>query len=130
MNGVQLFLIGLAGGLPDILWPHFSLYQRMHSWTHTIWFLIGLMPVVLLLAKWKIREGYVKFSILFWLAAMSHILLDGLSGGINLFFPIIKRIGTYYISYHTWVYYDITFVCLMIVVLIQRKIVTGRVLAS
>jgi hypothetical protein len=121
INGMQLFFVGLAGGLPDILWPHFSLYQRMHSWTHTLWFLILLLPLVFIVAKWKIKEGYQKFTIMFWLAAMSHILLDGLSGGVNLFYPINKRIGAYYISYHTWIFFDIIFVCLTIFLLVQRK---------
>lgn len=115
LSNWQLVLIGVAGMLPDLLWPHFSLRQRMHSPTHTIWFLSVVFPIVFLLAKWKLKEGYVRFSLLFWMAVALHIAADAISGGVNLLYPISAKIGMYLIPYRLWVRSDIIFVGLTII---------------
>ena len=110
LNNRQLVFIGLAGILPDVLWPHFSMQQRLNSWTHTVWFLIILAPVVFILAKWKIKQNYLKFSVIFWLAVSLHLLMDALSGGIKFFFPFGDRIGDYYIAHPHWKIWELVFV--------------------
>ena len=110
LNNRQLALIGLAGILPDFLWPHFSMQQRLNSWTHTLWFLLLLIPVVLLFARWKIKKDYLKFTLIFWIAASLHVLMDALSGGIKFFYPYGNVIGDYYISHPTWITWDIVFI--------------------
>jgi hypothetical protein len=80
----QLFFIGVAGFLPDLLWPHLSRTGRLNSWTHTLWFLIVLLPLVLLFSRLIMKHKFLKFSLFFWLAAVSHVILDIISGGVRL----------------------------------------------
>ena len=110
LNNRQLALTGLAGILPDILWPHFSIQQRLNSWTHTLWFLLLLVPLVLMLAKWRIKQNYLKFSVIFWLAVSLHFLMDALSGGIKFFYPFGDRIGDYYIAHPYWKIWELVFI--------------------
>lgn len=119
----QLFFIGIAGFLPDLLWPHLSRTGRLNSWTHTIWFLILLLPLTLLISKIIMKRKYLLFSILFWLAAVSHVFLDSISGGVRLFYPFNDRIiGNYLIPWPYWVRIDILFIIMLIVLLVNRRI--------
>jgi hypothetical protein len=128
LNNKQLCFIGLAGILPDLLWPHFSLQQRMNSPTHTVWFLLFLIPVVYSLARWKAKENYLRFSIFFIFAFASHIALDSISGGVNLWYPIKSKIGTYFISYHKWLLCDLLLAVTTVIVLvfIKRKPIPAK----
>jgi len=121
LPNIQYLLIGLGGMLPDVLWPHLSLNQRLNSPTHTIWFLSILLPVVIGLAKWKLKEGYIKFSIWFWVAAILHVVVDGVSGGVNVLYPLKTKIGFYVIPFTTWFIYDIVFVVITTVLLLKIK---------
>lgn len=127
LSNKQLFFIAIAGILPDFLWPHFSLQQRLTSPTHTIWFLIFLIPVVYLLARWEEKENYLRFTFFFLFAYASHIALDSISGGVNLLYPIKSKIGAYFISYPTWLFYDLILAGLaMLLVFIKRKSVADK----
>lgn len=121
LSNKQLFFIGIAGILPDLLWPHFSLQQRMSSPTHTIWFLLILIQIVYLLARSKAKEKYLRFTIFFIFAYASHLALDSISGGVNLLYPIKSKIGAYFISYQTWLFYDLLLAVITIILLVLIK---------
>lgn len=121
LKNKQFYLLGLAGILPDILWPHTSMHARLTSWTHTIWFLILSFPVIYLLAKKIIKQNYLTFVILFWTAGVLHVLTDVFSGEVSLFYPIQKVIGNRLIPWPVWMYSDITFVSVTIILLILRR---------
>ncbi len=119
----QLLLIGIAGFLPDLLWPHFSRIGRLNSWTHTIWFLLILLPLVLLSTRLIMKRKFLLFSFIFWLSAVSHILLDIISGGVRLLFPFNDRItGSYLLSWPLWIRIDILFVILLSILLVNRRV--------
>lgn len=124
----QLAWLALGGVLPDFLWPHFTMHQRLNSPTHTIWFLIMLLPLTYLVSKWVFKKDYIKFTLLFWLATLSHVLLDALSGGVSLFYPWGKVVGTYFIAHPNWIYFDIRFIIATIVLLCTRFLVKKKVL--
>lgn len=126
LNNGQLALIALAGVLPDLLWPHFSIQQRLNSWTHTLWFLLLLMPVILLFSKWRIKKNYLKFSLIFWLAASLHLLMDALSGGIKFFYPLGDKIGSYYIPYPTWKNWEVVLISSTAILLYIRYLIRKR----
>jgi hypothetical protein len=44
-NWKNLLLIGLFGGLPDIITPHINLESRHDSFSHSIWFLLAALFV-------------------------------------------------------------------------------------
>ncbi len=119
----QLFLIAIAGFLPDLLWPHFSRTGRLNSWTHTIWFLALLLPIVILISRKIVKNKFLLFSVLFWLASVLHILTDALSGGVRLFYPFNGIIGSYSVPWPMWIKSDIFFVILLAVLLVNRRIV-------
>jgi len=106
----QIHFIGAAGVLPDILWPHLSLASRHSSWTHTLWFLILLLPIVLIVSKKLSPNNWKVFSIFFVAAALIHIVLDGLAGGVSFLYPLGEVYGDYYIPWKAWFYSDLVFV--------------------
>jgi hypothetical protein len=87
-----------------------------------------LLPVAFLVSKWTVKRNFIKFAVLFWLAAISHMVLDALSGGVSLFYPWGDVVGTYFISYPNWVYFDIGFVSGTMVLLFIRFLIKKRVL--
>lgn len=106
-NWKYLLLIGLFGGLPDILTPHINLESRYDSFSHSIWFLLAALSVCLVLAG---RFNKLRALIFFCFFAVSfHVFCDMFSGGINLFAPSGKMIvGRYYIRTRYWVPLDVT----------------------
>jgi hypothetical protein len=123
----QLIAIGIAGALPDILGMHFSLRGRYTSWTHNIWFLLGIYPVYILVAKRYFRENWLLLTNLLWLATAFHLYIDARSGGIVLFNPYGSVVGDYLIRWPYWVKADIVIIILviifsLIIFLKQRKI--------
>ena len=128
LTNKQLALIGLAGVLPDFLWPHFSMQQRLHSWTHAQWFLILLFPIILLISKKRVKNQFVKFSLIFWITVILHLFMDALSGGINFFYPLGNIIGGYYISHPTWITWDIVFISATILLLFFRFKIQTRIM--
>jgi hypothetical protein len=119
----QLFFVGIAGFLPDLLWPHFSRAGRLNSLTHTIWFLVLILPLVFLAARITIKQNYILFSLLFWLATVSHVFLDTISGGARLLYPLSEKIsGSYFVPWPLWLKMDILFVILLTILLVNRRI--------
>lgn len=106
-NWKHLLLIGLFGGLPDMLSPHFDFGSRYNSFTHSIWFLLIALFVAFILA-WQLPM--IKKLILFCcFAVIFHLVCDMISGGINIFAPFGEMlIGRNYVLTRYWIPLDIT----------------------
>jgi hypothetical protein len=106
-NWKHLLIIGLSGGLPDILSPHLNLGSRYNSFTHSLWFLLAAVSVSFILAwRFKIFKALIYFCLF---ALLFHLLCDMISGGINLFAPSGEMIvkGNY-VSTRYWIPLDVT----------------------
>lgn len=114
----QLIVIGLAGILPDILGIHFSLQGRYSSWTHTIWFAIGIYPVCIFVARKFFRSQWILLTHMLWFAVIFHLALDSKSGGIVLFYPFGDVVGDYLIGWDYWVRSDLILITVTILLAI------------
>ena len=80
--------VGLAGGLADVINPHYYLKERLTSWSHGLpfWVLFSLLMILVsFLVGKKLR---MRVAVLCSGAYLLHLLFDGVSGGINLFYPL------------------------------------------
>ena len=105
-NWKHLLIIGLCGGLPDILSPHTGLTDRYNSFTHSISFLfLGLLITILLAWKYRPLRGLVYCC---YFAAALHLFCDMIAGGINLYAPFGRMIvGQHYVPFRYWIGLDI-----------------------
>ena len=117
----QLLLIGLCGGLPDILSPHLALGSRYNSYTHSLWFLLaGLVIAVVLARKFK---RYRKLIYVCWFAVLFHLFCDMIAGGINLLAPFGEMIvGRHYLPFNLWIPLDIAGVLILFIPPIYNKV--------
>ena len=100
----QVFLIGLAGILPDILSPHIWLNERHQSYSHTLLAFIAFSLLSLLFTLKK-----PKFFFMLSSAYALHLFFDYISGGIPLLLPFKNDI---YVQFYLlppihWVITDI-----------------------
>lgn len=109
----SLIAIGVAGALPDVLTPHFSLEARMTRWSHGLPFWTAftvLVFIISILSKKRLSlrlAGWISFAYLF------HLICDSISGGINWLYPVRNFVwGDYWVSPLWWIPLD--FVCLLI----------------
>ncbi len=102
----QILIIGICGGLPDILSPHTGLEDRYGSFAHSLSFLLlGLLTVLLLSRQFSRLRG-LFFCCYF--ATAFHLFCDMIAGGINLYAPFGRLIiGHYYIPFRYWFALDI-----------------------
>lgn len=124
----HLVFIGIAGMLPDLLWPHTSIQARLSSWTHTLWFLIVTLPIVYFISRRWIKKKLFMFVLFFWLAMALHIFADMVSGGVSFLYPIKEVFGTYYIAWAYWIRIDLLFVTATILVYLIRAVLRKRIL--
>lgn len=110
-TGSSLCIIGAFGMLPDILAPHFSLEARQSSLSHTVWFLIVLATFTPLIGRLARRGSRIAMGIACWMAAVLHLTVDAISGGIAWLYPWRDDvIGRYFIPPQDWIWYDVAFI--------------------
>lgn len=109
----SLPVIGLFGALPDVCTPHISLEARYTSWSHTAWFLAGLLVVCPVIASFYPAQRW-RVALACWLAAVLHLACDAIAGGIAYLFPWWPDaiIGTFYVHPDWWFPLDAVFVFL------------------
>lgn len=113
LNGWDYLWIGIAGGLADIINPHYYLSDRLTSWSHGLPFWLLFSLVILLIAVIAQRSNKFKFltvAVAFYcsFAYLLHLFVDALSGGINLFYPLFNyNWGYYLIPFPLWIPADI-----------------------
>ena len=129
----HLLFIGLAGALPDLLGIHFSLSGRYTSWTHTIWFLLGLYPVLIFISCRFFRKQWILISHTAWLAAVFHLYIDSLSGGIAPLYPLSETIwGSSLIIWEYWSTADFFLFCFtaILILAVSKNEIKERMLAA
>ncbi len=107
----SLWAVGIFGILPDICSPHLSLESRQTSWSHTVWFMAGLIVVVAMTGM-LFEKGYrFRVALACWISAALHLVADGISGGIVPLYPMSDQVfGRYCIPAPDWIYYDAFFI--------------------
>lgn len=80
--------IGVAGGLADVINPHYYLIDRLTSWSHGLPFWVLFSLLVVLVSFLVGRRFRMLVAMLCSGAYLLHLLFDGVSGGINLFYPL------------------------------------------
>ncbi|MFP4309480.1 MAG: metal-dependent hydrolase [Desulfococcaceae bacterium] len=99
----ELLLVGFCGVLPDLLSPHLRLSARLTSWSHTVWFAIGLLPVLWMFFRKRETSSRWRMTAFCWIAAVLHLLGDAVSGGIAPFYPLTGfRWGWYLVPWRLW----------------------------
>lgn len=109
--------IAVAGLLPDILTPHFSLAARYASWSHSVVPGVGF-AILLFWVSLAMRTAFpFRLALLASFAYLSHLFLDGISGGVPGLYPFSPEIfGRRLIHFHYWLYFDAAFLLLSLVV--------------
>lgn len=110
--------IALFGVLPDLCTPHISLEARLTSWSHTVWFMAGLVPVVALLATVFEPGSRFRMALVLWFASGLHLVADAVSGGIAWLYPWRDDVmGRAWIQAQYWIAFDAFFILLAWVLL-------------
>ena len=120
----SIVAIGIAGAAPDLLSPHLSLAARYASWTHNVWFLLAVIPVIFLLARLFDPMSRRLTCVCMWLAVALHLATDACSNGINWLYPLRHEIlGTTLIPYRLWIWSELVFLIVVpITALVLRKL--------
>jgi membrane-bound metal-dependent hydrolase YbcI (DUF457 family) len=102
-----VMLVAVCGVLPDILSPHLSLDDRHVALSHTLWaFLTFSVLVGLLNRRWP-TAFTPSISLLCIAAYGGHLACDAITGGIALFYPLIRTVqGKNYLPYWLWITCD------------------------
>ncbi len=112
----SLVAVGLFGTLPDLCTPHLSLEARYASWSHTLWFALGVLPVAAITASFFERRAFWVVTLACWIAAVLHLATDTVSGGIAWLHPWRPNvIATGWIPFRWWLFGDA--VCLTLTAL-------------
>ncbi len=105
------WLVAVFGVLPDVCCPHISLEARCASWSHTVWFMAGLVGIVAMVSMY-FEKGYrLRVALVCWVASALHLAADAISGGIAWLYPWRNDvIGSSYIPPDDWMWYDAGFI--------------------
>lgn len=116
-----------CGILPDILRPHVGLASRLTSFSHTLWFALIALPIILILSYLWHSENFIRFGMICWFAILLHLFCDMISGGIAPFYPMLNmKIGIYHISPRWWIPLDIITISLFLAELVCLRLVETR----
>jgi len=127
-RGVRVFpdwtlpVVALFGVLPDLCSPHISLEDRYDSWSHTLLFLLVILPFCVGMTWWFPKGMRLRVAVAALLATALHLLADAFSGGITWLHPWSERpIGDYYIQPENWLFFDAGLIGLALIGLWLRR---------
>lgn len=107
----SLWLVAAFGVLPDLCTPHLSLEARYASWSHTVWFMAGLIVLCGMAGSFFEKGFRLRVAVACWLASACHLAADAISGGIAWLYPWRDDvIGRYIIPPQDWIWYDAGFI--------------------
>ncbi len=108
---MALWAVAVFGALPDLCSPHLSLEARYASWSHTVWFMAGLIAVAAMTGSFFENGCRLATAIACWIATALHLVADAVSGGIAWLYPWSDEvIGRYYIPPQQWIWFDAFFI--------------------
>lgn len=100
-----LTALALCCVAPDLLHIHIGLYERQHSWTHTVWPALVFAALAAPVAwRWRTRRLPV---LLLPAGYAAHLALDAISGGIMPVYPVSEAVlGSYLVPPAWWIVTD------------------------
>ena len=118
-----LIAIGLAGILPDLLDPPLFSRPRYSSWTHTLWFVLAIYPVLVAICRKWFRQKWLLLANFLWLATAAHIAMDTISRGTRTLYPYGPVIDYLLIrkDVRNWICFDLAFIIATVVLSIWTK---------
>ena len=120
---LDYFWIALAGGLADVINPHIYLRDRLTSWSHGLPFWVALSLFLVVVSFCFRRRFKLQVALLCSFAYVFHLFCDGISGGINLFYPIQDYYwGMTMVPFKYWIPLDIVNLCLVYYFFRWRKL--------
>lgn len=132
-RGVRVFpdwtlpVVALFGVLPDLCSPHVSLEDRYESWSHTVLFLVILLPICAGMTCWFPKGTRLRVAVAAWIAATLHLAADAVSGGIPWLMPWSEKpVGDYHIPPDDWLFFDAGLIALALVGWGLRHRLEGR----
>lgn len=115
----DLFLIALAGALPDLVNPHLTLEARMTSWSHGLPCWLGITVILVAFSLMNRRRFRLTLASLMSAALLLHIACDAISGGVNLLYPLGDlRFARNWVGPLWWIPLDV--LCIIICYLLFR----------
>ena len=122
-NNKHLIAIGVAGALPDLLNPHVSLRARYSSWTHTLWFVVAIYPVLMAICRKWFRSRWILLTHFLWLATIAHIATDTISNGTRPLYPYGPVISYRLVrgGIRNWIRFDIMFIAATVILVLWTK---------
>lgn len=100
--------IAISGGLADVINPHIYLAARLTSWSHALPFWAGFSLLLVIVSFCTRREFKLQVALLCSFAYLLHLFCDGISGGINLFYPIKDYFwGMTLVPFKYWIPLDV-----------------------
>jgi len=101
----SVWVAGVFGTLPDICSPHLSLDDRFASWSHTVWFMVGLIGVAAMTGSFFEKGFRFRVALACWIASALQLAADAVSGGIAWLHPWrTDIIGRYWIPPDQWIW--------------------------
>ncbi len=127
-----LWIIAFFGVLPDLCSPHLSLEARFSSLSHTLGFLVAIVPFCALAGMVAGQGGRLATAIACWAAAALHLGADAISGGIAWLQPWKPDvIGSYLIHPRYWIGFDAFFMfATWFLVRLMPRLEARRILAA
>lgn len=105
--------VGLFGVLPDLCSPHISLEDRYDSVSHTLLFLLILLPFCAGMTWWFPKGTRLRVAVAAMAATALHLAMDAVSGGVPWLRPWVDEpIGEYHLQPDNWLFFDAGFVLL------------------
>ena len=115
--------IAIAGGLADVINPHIYLIDRLTSWSHGLPFWVGFTLLLVIVSLSMRKKFKLQTALLCSLAYLLHLFCDGISGGINLLYPIKDYFwGMTLVSFKYWIPLDIINLMLVYYLFRWRKL--------
>jgi len=128
----DLIAIGVAGVLPDLLNPPLFSRPRYSSWTHTLWFVLAVFPVLMAICRKWFRPRWILLTSFLWLATVAHIATDTISRGTRPLYPYGPVIDYRLIrkDIHNWIRFDIAFIAATVILVFWTKWLERRQVSS
>ncbi len=119
----HLIAIGLVGVLPDLLDPPLFSRPRYSSWTHTLWFVLAIYPVLMAVCRKWFRQRWILLTHCLWLATVAHIATDTISRGTRPLYPYGPVIDYRLIrkDIHNWIRFDLAFIVATVILIIWTR---------